>query len=174
MYPWIGEVLDFLSTRPIAVTINTNATMLNGAIAEKLLSLHELYLKCSIDGVTRSTYHRIRGTDWLDRVATNLRTFSDLVADKPHLRMELIYVVMRENLHEVLPFIDFAKPLHPYSVQFRPVRHVMDWHTTNGTGWVFDGREQSCESFRDEYNGVMRLAAEKCAREGINYEVQIV
>jgi hypothetical protein len=46
--------------------------------------------------------------------------------------MELMYVVMRENLHEVLPFIDFAKMLHPYCVQFQPVKHVFDWHTTMG------------------------------------------
>ena len=174
MYPWINEVLDFLAQERITVTINTNATMLTGPVAQRLLSLHELYLKCSIDAVTRGTYYKIRGTDWFDRVTTNLRSFSDLVVDKPHLRMELIYVVMRENLHEVLPFLDFARPLHPASVQFRPVRHVMDWHTTNDTGWVFDGKTQSCESFRDEYNDVMSQAAEKCVREGINYEVQLV
>jgi MoaA/NifB/PqqE/SkfB family radical SAM enzyme len=174
MYPWISEVLDFLAQQPIAVTINTNATMINGPIAEKLLSLHELYLKCSIDAVTPSTYHKIRGTDWFERVTSNLKTFSDLVQDKPHLRMELMYVVMRENLHEVLPFIDFARTLRPYCVQFQPVKHVMKWHTTNGTGWIFDGKEQSCESFRDEYNDVMRQVAEKCTQEGMKYEVLLV
>jgi molybdenum cofactor biosynthesis enzyme MoaA len=174
MYPWIDAVLDFLAQRPITVTINTNATMLRGAIAEKLMALHEVFLKCSIDAVTSSTYHKIRGTDWFERVTTNLKTFSDLTLDKPHIHMELMYVVMRENLHEVLPFVDFAKMLRPYCVQFQPVKHVFDWHTTNGTGWTFDGKEQSCESFRDEYNDVMRQAAEKCAHEGMKYEIQLV
>lgn len=174
MYPWIDDVLDFLAQEPVTVTINTNATLLKGTTARRLLSLHELYLKCSIDAVTRATYYKIRGTDWFSRVTTNLKAFSDLVADKPHIRMELIYVTMWENLQEVLPFLDYARTLHPHSVQFRPVRHVMDWHTTNGTGWVFDGKTQSCESFRDEYNDVMRRAAEKCEREGITYEVQLV
>jgi molybdenum cofactor biosynthesis enzyme MoaA len=174
MYPWIDSVLDFLAQRPITVTINTNATMLKGAIATKLMALHEVFLKCSIDAVTPFTYRKIRGTDWFERVATNLRTFSDLTLDKPHIRMELMYVVMRENLHEVLPFIDFAKTLRPYCVQFQPVKHVMNWHASNGTGWTFDGKEQSCESFRDEYNDVMRQAAEKCAQEGMKYEIQFV
>jgi hypothetical protein len=88
--------------------------------------------------------------------------------------MELMYVVMRENLTEVRPFIDFAKTLLPYCVQFQPVKHVTEWHVTNNTGWVFDGKEQSCEFFREEYNAVMRQAADKCQREGINYEVQLV
>lgn len=174
MYPWISEVLDLLSRHPIAVTINTNATMLDQKISPRLLALHELYLKCSIDAVTRSTYFKIRGTDWFERVTCNLKRFSSLAQDEPHIRMELIYVVMRENLNEVLPFIDFAKTLFPYRVQFQPVKHVIDWHVTNNTGWVFDGKEQSCESFRDEYNEVMRQAAAKCKREGIRYEVQLV
>jgi sulfatase maturation enzyme AslB (radical SAM superfamily) len=89
--------------------------------------------------------------------------------------MELMYVVMRENLNEVLPFIEFAtSALHPYCIQFQPVKHVMDWHTTNGTGWVFDGKKQSCESFKDQYNDMMRRVAEKCTREGIKYEIQLV
>ena len=88
--------------------------------------------------------------------------------------MELMYVVMRENLNEVLPFIDFAKTLVPYCVQFQPVKHVINWHVTNNTGWVFDGHAQSCESFRDEYNEVMRQAAARCEKEGIRYEVQLV
>lgn len=174
MYPWIEAVLDHLAQRPIAVTINTNATMLRSAIAAKLIALHEVFLKCSIDAVTPATYHRIRGTDWYERVTTNLRDFSAASLGKPHVHMELMYVVMRENLHEVLPFIDFAKTLRPYCVQFQPVKHVMDWHTTNGTGWTFDGKEQSCEFFKDEYNDVMRQAAQKCTEEGLKYEVQLV
>jgi len=174
MYPWIDEVLDLLARHPIAVTINTNATMLNEKIVRRLLSLHELYLKCSIDAVTRSTYFKIRGTDWFERVTSNLRSFSCFAQNKPHIRMELMYVVMRENLNEVLPFIDFAKTLVPYCVQFQPVKHVINWHVTNNTGWVFDGHAQSCESFRDEYNEVMRQAAARCEKEGIRYEVQLV
>lgn len=174
MYPWINEVLDLLAQYPIAVTINTNATMLTGKVVPKLLSVHELFLKCSIDAVTPSTYFKIRGTDWFERVTSNLMIFSDLARNKPHIRIELNYVVMRENLREVLPFIDFAKTLRPFCVQFQPVRHVTDWRVTNNTGWLFDGKEQSCESFREEYNGVMRQAAEKCSREGLKYEVQLV
>ena len=174
MYPWIDSVLEFLAQQRITVTINTNATMLKGALAEKVLSLHEVFLKCSIDAVTPLTYHKIRGTDWFERVTDNLKTFSLLARDMSHVHLELMYVVMRENLHEVLPFIDFAKTLRPYCVQFQPVKHVTHWHTTNGTGWVFDGQEQSCEFFRDEYNDVLSQAAEKCVREGLKYEVQLV
>ena len=46
IYPWIGEVIDLLSAQhEIAVTINTNATMLNKDLVAKLLRLHELNLE---------------------------------------------------------------------------------------------------------------------------------
>src|SRR5262245_26092297 len=171
LYPWIKEVLELLSHHPIAVTINTNATKLDETMARRLLSLHELYLKCSIDAVTRTTYRKIRGTDVFERVTAFLRRFAELAQDQPHIRLILVYVVMRENLPEVLPFIDFAKTLHPHRIEFHPVRHVRDWHVTNNTGWIFDGKEQSCESFSEEYKAVMRQAAAKCKQGGLTYEV---
>lgn len=174
MYPWIEDVVDLLSSHEIAVTINSNVTMLTPRLTERLLALHELHLKCSVDAATRSTYHRIRGTDVFERVTANLRHFSAAIAGNPRMKMILVYVVMRENLGDVLPFVDFARPLRPERVEFHPVRHRQEWHVENGTGWTFDGREQSCEFFVDEYNAVMRQAAAKCEAQGLQYEVQLL
>ena len=171
MYPWINEVLDLLATQRIAVTIHTNSFMLNERVIPRLLALHELHLKCSIDAVTPSTYLKIHGRDHFERVTSNMTHFAGLKADRPNIRMIPHYVVMRANLHEVVPFIDFAKTLDPHRIEFDPVRQVEDWKVDNGTGWTFDGAEQSCESFRDEYNGVMAQAAGKCEREGLTHEV---
>jgi len=171
LYPWIEEVIDLLSQHEIAVTINTNATRLDEKISEKLLSLHELNLKCSIDAVTPTTYFKIRGRNWFDRVKENLVRFSNYAKNKPNIKQILVYVVMRENLNEVLPFIDFVKTLSPHRVEFHPVRHVTKWVVQNNTGWIFNGKEQSCEFFPDEYNKVMKQAAEKCEMVGLNYNV---
>jgi molybdenum cofactor biosynthesis enzyme MoaA len=174
MYESINEVLDVLSQHQIAVSINTNATMLDDRISPRLVRLHELYLKCSIDAVTDSTYRRIRGRDQFARVTANLSRFAELSRTLPNIHMIPVYVVMRENLHEVVPFIEFAKTLSPLRVEFHPVRHVQEWVVSNGTGWTFDGREQVCESFADEYNAVMREAAAVCQREGLDCEVHII
>jgi len=172
LYPWINQVLELLAAHPIAVTINTNATLLNEEISLRLLALHELNLKCSIDAASGSTYYRIRGTDMFQRVTDNLRRFSDRARTRPNIHIIPVYVVMRENLGEVLPFIDFAQVLHPHRVEFHPVRHVTKWYVTNNTGWKFDGREQSCEFFRDDYNSTMKQAALVCESKQMTYEVQ--
>ncbi len=174
IYPWINDVIDLLSQHEIAVTINTNATMLKDELVEKLLRLYELNLKCSIDAATPATYFKIRGTDVFHRVRDNLIAFSSLSKDRPKIRQILVYVVMRENLDEVLSFIEFAKALAPHRIEFHPVRHVSDWQVTNKTGWSFDGREQSCEFFQDEYNSVMRKATAACAKEGIPCETILI
>ncbi len=70
MYPHIEAVLELLAEHPVAVSINTNATMLGDRIDARLLALHELNLKCSIDAVTVETYLRIRGRDHFTRATT--------------------------------------------------------------------------------------------------------
>lgn len=174
MYPHIEEVLTLLAQHEIAVTMNTNATMLTPKVISRLLALHELNLRCSIDAATAATYHEVRGTDVFDRVAANVRCFSEAIAALPHVRLIINYVVMRRNLHEVVPFIDFARTLRVERVEFKPVRHVTDWQVSNGTGWQFDSGEQRCELFRDEYNEVMRQAAATCEAAGVNHEIHIL
>lgn len=171
MYPQLPEVLELLGRRSIEVSINTNATMLNDRVLPGLLGLHALNLKCSIHAATPETYLRVHGRDHFERVTANMRRFAELSRDLPDIRLITVYVVMRENLHEVLPFIDFAKTLDPHRVEFHPVKHVADWDVENGTGWQFHGGEQVCESFPEEYNEVMQQAAERCEREGLDYEV---
>ena len=170
IYPWINEVIDLLSQHEVAVTINSNATKLDEELSERLLKLHELHLKCSIDANTKRTYQKIRGKNHFEKVKTNLERFAKMAKDKPHIKQILVYVVMRENIDEVLPFIDFAKTLLPERIEFHPVRHVNDWVVSNKSGWVFSGKEQSCEYFADEYNNIMRQAADKCQKLGLDYE----
>lgn len=171
MYPHFPEVLELLGRRPIEVSVNTNATMLNDRVLRGLLGLHALNLKCSIHAATPDTYLRVHGRDHFERVTGNMRRFAELSRDLPDIRLITVYVVMRENLHEVLPFIDLVKTLGPHRVEFHPVKHVADWDVENGTGWQFLGGEQVCESFRDEYNETITQAAERCAQEGIDYDV---
>ena len=83
LYPWINEALELLAERGLAVTISTNATMLTKPLIEKLLTLRQLNLRCSIDAATRETYRRIRGTDTFERAVRNMKAFSELAGKNP-------------------------------------------------------------------------------------------
>ena len=171
MYRWFDEVIDLLARTQIAVTVITNATALTESVSQRLLSLHELNLRCSINAATRQTYLKIHGTDHFERIAAQVRRFSELARAKPRIRLIMNYVVMRENLDEVLSYVDFAKPYRPHRIEFHPVRHVSSWNVDNGTGWDFRGSEQSCEAFKDKYNEVVTRARLKCEAEKLSYEV---
>lgn len=171
LYPHIAEVLDLLARHPVTVTINTNATMLDERHVPRLLALHGLELKWSIDAATPDTYLRIRGRNHFRRVTERMLDFAERAAGLDHVKLIPIYVVMRENLDEVVPFLDVAELLEPHRVEFHPVRHVGSWSTENGTGWHFEGAEQVCESFADEFNAVMERAAAVAAHKGIDVEI---
>ena len=174
MYPWIQDVLALLSEHEIAVTVHTNGFMLDDRVTPGLLGLHELNLKLSIDAATRETYRRIRGRDHFERVTSNMLRFAELARDEPGVNVIPHYVVMRENLHEVVPFVDFAKRLHPHRLQFDPVANVADWDVENGTDWRFVGSEQSCQFFAEEYNDVMRQATAKCLDQGVPHAIRLI
>jgi sulfatase maturation enzyme AslB (radical SAM superfamily) len=154
--------------------MNTNATLLTPRLISRLLSLHRLHLKVSIDGATRETFRRIRGTDTHALVTRNIERFSAAAAGRENMRLILCYVVMRENLCDVLPFVDFARGLNLDRIELHPVRHIGAWHVSNGTGWTLDGRVQQVESFRDEYNAMMTEAAARCERAGLACEITLV
>jgi hypothetical protein len=128
-------------------------------------------LKWSIDAATAATYRRIRGREHFERVTTRVRRFADLSRDMPNMHLIPVYVVMRENLEEVVPFVDLVDPLAPYRIEYHPVRHVSTWVVENGTGWTFDGSGQVCEAFPDEFNDVMQAAADRCAEKRIECEI---
>jgi molybdenum cofactor biosynthesis enzyme MoaA len=174
MYRWIEEVLDLLSRAPIAVTVITNATALTEGVSRRLLALHELELRCSIDAASRAMYLKIHGTDHFNRVASQISRFSRMAQAQSNTHLIMHYVVMRENLAEVLPFVDFAKQYKPHRVEFHPVRHVSDWTVSNDTGWTFKGPEQSCETFKELYNETMSQVKAKCEADQVPYEVVLL
>ncbi len=174
LYRWIDDVLEMLSKTRIAVTTITNATALTEKVARRLLALHELNLRCSIDAATRATYLKVHGTDHFDRIADQIRRFSELAENREGIRLIMHFVVMRENLGDVLSFVDFAKTYRPHRIEFHPVRHVSDWNVDNDTGWEFRGEEQCCESFKPEYNEVMTKAKAKCEAERVPYEIVLL
>ncbi len=170
LYPRIVDVLSLLARHPLAVTINTNATLFEPPVVEALNGLHELHLKCSIDAAHRALYHRIRGTDVFDRVVDNIRAFARGAARRPGIKVILVYVVMKENLDDVVPFIELFADEAIERIEFHPVRHVGDWVVENRTGWTFRGAEQVCEAVAGEYNTVIARARERARELGVPIE----
>ncbi|MPZ13120.1 MAG: radical SAM protein [Chloroflexi bacterium] len=111
MHPRFFDMVAYATARGIAVSTNSNLTLLNGRRAEHCVRSGLQWLHVSIDSATSETYERIRVRGRFDRLVRNLETLLEarqgLASKLPHLR--LVAVVMRQNLHELPGLVRFAR-----------------------------------------------------------------
>jgi|YNPNPStandDraft_1061719.scaffolds.fasta_scaffold24187_2 MoaA/NifB/PqqE/SkfB family radical SAM enzyme len=97
--------------------VSTNATIVSPRLKEGLAK-RKITLVCSVDAATPETYRRIKKRDCFDRVWRNL---AEYVATGG--RVDAKMIVMRENHHEVVPFLEKAQ-----SVGIRTIVYDVDFH----------------------------------------------
>jgi radical SAM protein with 4Fe4S-binding SPASM domain len=123
MHPRFFDMVAHAVSRGIAVSTNSNLTLLNARHAEACVTSGLEWLHVSIDGVTAETYERIRVRSRLEKVLGNLNLLLDarrrLGTGRPHLR--LVMVVMRQNLHELADLVRLA---HRYEMEAVHVQHL--------------------------------------------------
>ena len=123
MHPRFFDMVEYAVARGIAVSTNSNLTLLNARKAERCVTSGLGWLHVSIDGATPETYARIRVRSRLDRVLRNLDLLLDarrrLGSDHPHLRM--VMVIMRQNLHELPALVRLA---HRWEMEAIFVQHL--------------------------------------------------
>ena len=110
MAPDIFAMLEYGRARGVRMGFNTNATLLTGAVTERLLAAEPDWLCVSVDGATPATYEAIRDGARFERVARNVRRFvarmRERGTDKPDL--SLVAVAMRRNVHELPALVRLA------------------------------------------------------------------
>ena len=123
LHPRFFDMVRYASARGIAVSTNTNMTVMTGQGAEECVSSGLKTLHVSLDGATAETYQEIRLRARFERVMRNLRrllaTRARLGSATPHLC--LVAVVMQRNLHE-LP--DLVRLAHAEGIDSVSVQHL--------------------------------------------------
>jgi MoaA/NifB/PqqE/SkfB family radical SAM enzyme len=93
--------------------LTTNGALLDQRLQERLLGVPFGAIILSLNAVTAETHRAVCGIDDFARVRRNLDT---LLANRPRFRagqpaVQLSFVVMRKNLHELPAFLDLARDL---------------------------------------------------------------
>ncbi|WP_232429457.1 SPASM domain-containing protein [Noviherbaspirillum autotrophicum] len=123
LHPRFFDMVRYAAARGIAVSTNTNLTVLTDARARQCVEsgLHTLH--ASLDGATADTFQAIRVRARFERVLRNLRRLVQAKAalgrTQPDIR--LVAVVMRRNLHELADLVRLA---HRESVRELSVQHL--------------------------------------------------
>ena len=113
MHPRFFEMVSVATERGIAVSCNSNFTLVNDARAERCVTSGLQTLNLSLDAARADTYEAIRTGAKFDRVLANIRRLqrvrSRLTSRTPNLTITV--VLMRRNLEELADLVRVAHDL---------------------------------------------------------------
>ncbi len=154
------QVFDWIRTRGIPDSyMVTNAMLLRPRIAERFVDARLSRLVVSLDSHVRETYEAIRVGARFDTVIGNVRHFVEYRRSRglASPKLQVNCVLMRRNIEEVGPFLDFVHQLGADAVD---LRHVVPYE---GLGI----EEESLVHYKELCNKHLRIARAKCAELGI-------
>ncbi|MEA2719219.1 MAG: hypothetical protein QOJ39_1083 [Candidatus Eremiobacteraeota bacterium] len=106
LHPRFFDMVEYAVARGVAVSVNTNLTLLTQAKAERAATCGLEAIYVSVDGATPETYERIRVDARFDRLERNmLRLLEALARHGSATRVQVTAVAMRENLDELADLV---------------------------------------------------------------------
>lgn len=125
------KMVAYADQKGIIVRTVTNATLIMGPMAEKIIKSPLAELTISVDGATKETYEHIRRGGKFDRVVENIRNLVRLRKEQGDGRTPMLTVWMvgtKDNIHEFPQLIRLAKELGVDKVYLQ--HHLNFWGTT--------------------------------------------
>jgi len=123
--PDFFAMLELLASRGIAMGFNTNGTLLTREKAERLVDLGVEWLHVSLDGATAPTYEDVRRRSQFELVRRNVAGLMEAIhergAERPEV--ELVFVAMRRNVHELPALVRLAAELGVPTVWVQNLSH---------------------------------------------------
>jgi molybdenum cofactor biosynthesis enzyme MoaA len=139
----------------VRLLLNTNGSVCTPKHIECLTSYPaRLQINFSVDAATPETFARIRGWDFW-RVLRNVRSYMQALASREHSTWStLSYVILRSNLHEMVPFMYLASALGVNGVNFYRLHEYegLDYTIPTKDGGTFDYRDEYVTNVPSEYN----------------------
>jgi MoaA/NifB/PqqE/SkfB family radical SAM enzyme len=137
MHPRFFDMVRYAAARGIAVSLNTNLTLLTDRRARECATCGLAAIHVSLDGASAATYERIRVGARFAKVLRNLRRLVAAVsaADAPRPALRLVMVLMRGNLDELpalvrlaadegVPRLFVQRLAHDFSEETLPARYA--------------------------------------------------
>ncbi|MBS2012304.1 MAG: radical SAM protein [Deltaproteobacteria bacterium] len=108
----LHAIRDARGAEPYVAHLLTNGVLLGEALAERLVASGVSSLSVSLDGATASTNDAIRAGGRFDDVVRNVASVTRWrSAARADLRVGLSFVVLAQNVSELVPFVELAARL---------------------------------------------------------------
>jgi MoaA/NifB/PqqE/SkfB family radical SAM enzyme len=110
MHPRFFDMVAWASARGIRVSTNSNLTLWSERRARQCIESGLACLSVSLDAATPALYERIRVNARFSKVIRNLRrVMAAQRAARSPLRVRIVCVLMRQNLHELEGLVRLAR-----------------------------------------------------------------
>jgi MoaA/NifB/PqqE/SkfB family radical SAM enzyme len=161
MNPQVVEMLKFAkrANPNLCVSILTNGSLLTPKLSEQLILNGLDDLSISIDAALPETYKKLRRHSF-EKIVQNIQELNQL-KEKHNSRLPMLstnFVAIKDNIHELLAFIDLAKELKIGSVRLTNVEP----YTREVQDAILYG-----DNYTDEVKQIIEKANEKCKSLGI-------
>ncbi|MBW1911795.1 MAG: radical SAM protein [Deltaproteobacteria bacterium] len=117
LYRDISGLLSFLSAEEISITIETNGTLIDREIIERLQSCDLEQISVSLDAATEDIHDELRGVKGsFHRALDGLRLLSEY-----HFDFQIIMTIQRRNRNEIPGMISLSEKLGASSLKINPM-----------------------------------------------------
>jgi wyosine [tRNA(Phe)-imidazoG37] synthetase (radical SAM superfamily) len=106
--PIYKEFLKSEFTKNVHYEIRSNATLIRKHIDELAVLPNLKIIRLSIDAATAATYERVRRPAKWNTLLDNI-DYLNILKETYNFKTSASFVIQRENLEDVLPFIDFCE-----------------------------------------------------------------
>jgi MoaA/NifB/PqqE/SkfB family radical SAM enzyme len=169
--PLLGKklftILDNINTDITYVQFNSNGLLLTEEKSRDLIKKGLKLLDFSIDAASPETYKKIRRLNF-NLVINNIKRLAEI---KKELRVKYPVIkinmtLMKENLSEVIPFIEMAKKLEAEIVHLGLLNPFKEYEIVN-EGFMFNYNEQMLDPNSAIFQKTMEGAKQKAEELGI-------
>jgi SynChlorMet cassette radical SAM/SPASM protein ScmF len=154
MHPQISDILDYMKSEGLNLTIETNGVLCTPEIAQQIAECNNHFVSVSLDGADAETHEWVRGIPGCFEAA--LDGVRHLV--QAGMKPQIIMSVMRRNKDQMEPMVRLAESLGAESVKFnliQPIARGENLHKSGDTltieelvdlgSWVENGLSSSTE-----------------------------
>lgn len=127
--------IDFTKNPRLKIKLQTNGLLFTPVSWGLLKNIHGRVsrLRVSVDAATSSTYAVLRRGGRFSVLLNNLQFMSELRKENKIERLELLFVVQKENFQEMPEFVELGKRFGCDEVRFQL---LMDWGTFSLEQWT--------------------------------------
>ena len=118
LHPQINEILEYIQTENLSMTLETNGVLCTAALAAKMAACKETFVSVSLDGADSGTHEWVRGVEGCFEAV--LRGMRNLV--EVGLRPQVIMTIMRHNKEQMEAVVRLAEKSGAGSLKFNIVQ----------------------------------------------------